>query len=154
MRSAQKSKSKMPSDKHITRNYRPDTAGQAKKSGIQHIGLGAADSISEVVIYWPSGLEQTIDSQLDFTVYPNPNPGNRIELSLNLPELTAVRLVVFDVSGQMLFEKEFPFQPAGQSKISLQSTDFLPAGYSGVVTIHLFTETAVSAKRLIFLKPN
>lgn len=108
-------------------HYREVTAGSgwaSQSSSILHLGLGAAESVQEVSIEWPSGNSQVIES-LDLNQYWTLEEGETPRLGLAGRPLLTVSLEGDKQASDLSFQV-FPNPSSGTIYLTFESINTAP----------------------------
>ncbi len=69
---------------------------------------------------------ETPDNQL--SVFPNPST-SEVTIPMELSELSAISLVVYDISGKQLEQQQLGYFPYGNASQVINIEDYLPGSY-------------------------
>ena len=96
-----------------------------------------------------SVVNKIFENSLNLNIYPNPGKGD-VTLSYYLQAATDIRLVITDLTGKEVAIIEKSKQPAGESKLLLNTDEF--GANSGVYFIKLIIGNNIITRKLVVVK--
>lgn len=91
----------------------------------------------------PSTGNTTVNSNLEYSVYPNPT-NNLVTIELNQKNASQVKLILSDLSGKILLNKEM-LAPSGLWNESISLSDLQPAIY----LLHIRTDEGFKTVKIV-----